>query len=72
MFSVGEGISSVDVWFFHIEEVLGLSRFGELNVFVADVGKSFDANDRDILDCRLGRAGLPTLFRKVYFASQRS
>ena len=35
------------------------------NVMVADVIKSFDAVDRSILECALGRLGLPDLFRKV-------
>ena len=34
---------------------------------VADVIKSFDTVDRSILDCALGRLGLPGWFRKVYF-----
>ena len=40
----------------------------QLHVMVADVMKSFDAVDRSILDCALGRLGLPAMFRKVYFA----
>ena len=35
---------------------------------VADVVKSFDTVDRSILDCALGRLGLPEWFRKVYFS----
>ena len=35
---------------------------------VADVIKSFDTVDRSILDCALGRIGLPDWFRKVYFS----
>ena len=35
---------------------------------VADVIKSFDTVDRSILDCALGRLGLPGWFRRVYFA----
>ena len=35
---------------------------------VADVIKSFDTVDRSILDCALGRLGLPDWFRKVYFS----
>ena len=37
-------------------------------VMVADFIKSFDAVDRYILDCALGRLGLPLWFRKVYIA----
>ena len=33
--------------------------------------KSFDTVDRDILDCTLGRLGLPAWFRKVYFSFHR-
>ena len=36
---------------------------------VADVIKSFDTIDRSILDCALGRLGLPSWFQKVYFAN---
>ena len=35
---------------------------------MADAVKSYDTVDRDILDCALGRLGLPTWFRKVYFS----
>ena len=38
---------------------------------VADVVKSFDTVDRSILDCTLGRLGLPDWFRKVYFSFHR-
>ena len=38
------------------------------HVLVADVIKSFDTVDRFILDCALGRHGLPRWFRKVYLA----
>ena len=31
----------------------------------------FDTVDRDILDCTLGRLGLPAWFRKVYFSFHR-
>ena len=34
----------------------------------ADVIKSFDTVDRSILDCVLGRLGLPDWFRGVYFS----
>ena len=37
---------------------------------VEDVIKSFDAVDRSILDCALGRLGSPDWFRKVYFSFQ--
>ena len=35
---------------------------------VADVIQSCDTVDRSILDCTLGRLGLPGWFRKTYFA----
>ena len=41
---------------------------GHVHLFVADVIKSFDTVDRGILDCSLGRLGLPDWFRKVYFS----
>ena len=33
--------------------------------------KSFDTVDRDILDCALGRLGLPAWFRRVYFSFRK-
>ena len=33
--------------------------------------KSFDTVDRDILDCALGRLGLPAWLRRVYFSFHR-
>ena len=50
-----------------IEEVLSQAGHSDFHIFVADVIKSFDTVDRDILDCTLGRLGLPVWFRKVYF-----
>ena len=50
-----------------IEEVLSGTGGDQLHVMVADVIKSFDTVDRSILDCALGRLGLPDWFRKVYF-----
>ena len=35
---------------------------------VADVMKTSDRVDRSILDCTLGRLGLPGWFRRTYFA----
>ena len=51
-----------------IEEVLSGTGGDQLHVMVADVIKSFDTVDRSILDCTLGRLGLPDWFRKVYFS----
>ena len=39
----------------------------QLHVMVADVIKFFDTVDRSMLDCTLGRLGLPGWFRKAYF-----
>ena len=51
-----------------IEKVLSGVGGNQLLVMVADVIKSFDTVDRSILDCALGRSGLPAWFRQVYFA----
>ena len=70
MFSLGNGLSSVEAWFstaLDIEEVLSGAGGDQLHVMVADVIKSFDTVNRCILDCTLGRLGLPGWFRKVYF-----
>ena len=70
-FSLGNVLSSVEAWFsiaLDIEEVLSGTGGDQLHVMVADVIKSFDTVDRSILDCALGRLGLPDLFRKVYFS----
>ena len=71
VYSLGNGLSSVEVWFstaLDIEEVLSGTGGDQLHVMVADVIKSFDTFDRSILDCALGRLGLPDWFRKVYFS----
>ena len=52
-----------------IEEVLSGAGGDQLHIVVADVIESFDTVDRSILDCSLGRLGLPAWFRKVYFSS---
>ena len=44
-----------------IEEVLSQARHSDIHIFVADVVKSFDTVDRDILDCALGWLGLTSL-----------
>ena len=64
-------MSSVETCFstaLDIEEVSSGAGSDQLHVMVADVGKSFDAVDRSILDCALGRLGLPPWSRKVYLA----
>ena len=71
VYSLGNGLSSVEAWFstaLDIEEVLSGTGGDQLHVMVADVMKSFDTVDRSILDCTLGRLGLPGWFRKVYFS----
>ena len=71
VFSLGNGLSSVEAWFstaLDIEEVLSGAGGDQLHVMVADVIKSFDNVDKSILDCALGRLGLPDWFRKVYFS----
>ena len=71
VFSAGKGVSSVDAWYatsIDIEEVLSHARPSDFPIFVADVVKSFDTVDRDIIDGALGRLGLPAWFRKVYFS----
>ena len=70
VYSLGNGLSSVEAWFstaLDIEDVLSGTGGDQLHVMVADVIKSFDTVDRSILDCALGRLGLPGWFRKVYF-----
>ena len=71
VFSAGRGVSSVDAWYatsLDLEEVLTGVVEGHVRLLVADVKKSFDTVDRGILDCALGRLGLPDWFRKVYFS----
>ena len=56
------GGSSVEAWFstaFDIDEVSSGAGGDQLHVMVADVVQSFDPVDRSILDCALGRLGLP-------------
>ena len=60
VFSAGREVSSFDAWYattVDIEEVLSNTCQGDFHIFVADVVKSFDTVDRDILDCALGRLG---------------
>ena len=71
VFSLGNGLSSVEAWFstaLDIEEVFSGTGGDQLHVMVADVIKSFDTVDRSILDCALGRLGLPGWFRRAYFS----
>ena len=62
VFSLGNGVSSVEAWFstaLDIEEMLAQIGSGQLHVMVADAIKFFATVDRSILDCALGRLGLP-------------
>ena len=71
VFSLGNGLSSVEAWFataLDVEDVLSGTGGDQLHVMVADVIKSFDTVDRSILDCVLGRLGLPDWFRGMYFS----
>ena len=71
VYSLGNGLSSDEAWFstaLDVEDVLSGTGDDQLHVMVADVIKSFDTVDRSILDCALGRLGLPDWFRKVYFS----
>ena len=71
VYSLGNGLSSVEAWFttaLDVEDVLSGTGGDQLHVMVADVIKSFDTVDRSILDCVLGRLGLPGWFRGVYFS----
>ena len=72
VFCLGNGLSSVEAWFataLNVEEVLSGVGVDQLHVMVADVIKSFDTVDRSILDCTLGRLGLPGWFRKLFCLS---
>ena len=71
VYRLGNGLSSVEAWFstaLDIEEVFSGTGGDQLHVMVADVIKSFDTVVWSILDCALGRLGLPDWFRKVYFS----
>ena len=70
VYSLGNGLSSVEAWFstaLDVEDVLSGTGNDQLHVMVADVIKSFDTVDRTILDCVLGRLGLPGWFREAVF-----
>ena len=74
VFSLGNGLSSVESWFstaLDIEEVLSRTGGDQLHVMVAYGIKSFHTVDRSILDCALGRLGLPDWFRRAYFSFHR-
>ena len=50
-----------------IEEAISGIVDEDVHIFVADVVKSFDTDDRNILDCVLSSLGLPGWFRHAYF-----
>ena len=61
MFSLGNGLSSVEAWFstaLDIEEVLSETGSDQLHVMVADVVKSFDTVDRSVFGLCLGLPGV--------------
>ena len=71
VYGLGNGLSSVEAWFStssDVEDVLSGTGGDQLHVMVADVIKSFDKVDRSILDCVLGRLGLPDWFHRMYFS----
>ena len=75
VFSLGNGLSSLEAWFstaLDIEEVLSGTGGDQLHVMVADVIESSDTVDRSMLDCALGRLGLPVWFRRAYFTGLSS
>ena len=61
VFSSGSGLGSLEAWYtsaLDIEEVLTGAADSDLHLFVADVLKSFDSVDREILDRVLSSLGL--------------
>ena len=63
-------LESVEAWdtsALDIEEVLSGAVDSDVHLLVADVIKSFDAVDREILDRALSGLGLPGWFRHAYF-----
>ena len=70
VFSAGGGCSSVEAWYstaLDIEEVLSGAADSDVHLFAADVVKSFDTVDRDILDRVLSILGLPGWYRHATF-----
>ena len=66
VFSAGGGRGSVEAWYaaaLDIEEVLTGAADSHVPFFVADVIKSFDTVDREILDRVLSSLGFPAAFR---------
>ena len=71
VYSSSNWFSSIKAWFSDVSDFEN-DLFGtgceQLHVLVADVLKSFDTVDRFILDCTLGRFGLPDWFHKASFS----
>ena len=68
VFSAGGGRGTVEAWYISAlenEEVLS-DAVDSFIFFVADVTKSFDTVDREILDSVLSSLGLPCWFRHAY------
>ena len=69
VFSAGGGRSSAEASYttaLDIEEVLASATDSDVHLFVADVVKSFDTVDREILERVLSSSGLPGWFRNAY------
>ena len=70
VFSARGGRRSVEAWYttaLDIGEVLAGATDSHVHLFVADVIKSFDTVDREILDSVLSSLGLLAWFRHAYF-----
>ena len=70
VFSAGGARGSVEAWYtsaLEIEEVHSGAVDSHVHLFVADVIKSFDTVDREVLDSVLSSLGLPGWFRHAYF-----
>ena len=68
VFGAGGGRGSVEAWYtssLDVEEVLGATD-SDVHLFVADVTKSLDTIDMEILDRVLSSLGLPGWFRNVF------
>ena len=74
VFSLGDGLSSVEAWFstaLEIEEVLSGTGGDQLHVMVADVIKSFDTVDRYWILLWVGWASLTGLERLTFLVRVR-
>ena len=63
-----KGVSSVGAWY---ATSLDICCSGDLHICPLDVVESCDTVDYDILDCALGKLGLPAWFRKAFLSSRR-